>query len=512
MTGKASPAPDSIAAEMGASPAPELDGGEAWLNTDRPLRLREDLRGHVVLLDFWTYCCINCMHALPELKAVEHMFKDAPFQVIGVHSGKFDAEKDAARINDAIARYGIEHPVVVDSDYELWKRYGVKAWPTFALIDAEGNLIIQRSGEPTREALAKAIRALLEDAQTRGVAAAGPLKLNRHARVDARPLSFPGKVAPLEGDRIAVADSGHHRIVVARNDGTLLHVVGSGEEGFMDGPLDTASFRRPQGIAGKGDVLYVADTENHAIRKVDLKQGQVTTVGGTGIKGETSALSTTQTDPLQQHLRSPWDLVLLGSKLYIAMAGSHQLWALDLERNRFEIAAGSGREGIVDGPSQQAALAQPSGLTTDGTRLYFADSEASAVRSLHLGNRRVETLVGKGLMAFGDADGPRAVARMQHPLGVTLLGDFVYVVDTYNNKVKRVSLRSQLLESVTHDAKALYEPGGITTIGQRLLVADTNHHRLVWVDPATGAVSELKLQGLSAPGADALRSVEVGSP
>lgn len=489
--------PPSPLRKLGAVHAPSFPDWLTWLNTDRPLKLNEDLKGRVVLLDFFTYCCINCMHTLPDLAALEERFAGEPFQVIGVHSGKFDEEKDASRIREAIGRYGIHHPVVVDSDFDVWHAYAVSGWPTLVLVDAEGYVVAQASGEPDRAGLERAIAALLKDAKTRGVAAAGPPTFRRPAEADTGPLSYPGKVAALDGGRVAVADSGHHRVLVLKTDGTLVAQVGSGLEGFSDGALDTASFRRPQGIAGRGDVLYVADTENHAIRKVDLKAGLVTTVAGTGRKG--TRPQPPDTPPTQTDLRSPWDLAWVGDGLYIAMAGSHQLWRLDTAKPKLEVVAGSGREEILDGKGDEAALAQPSGLASDGKTLFFADSEVSAVRAFDLQSQAVKTLVGEGLFAFGDQDGGAAWARFQHPLGVTLLGGNVYVADTYNNKIRALALAERHVSSVTTDKQALAEPGGLAAVDGRLLVADTNHHRLVWVDPKSGALSPFELKGVTAP-------------
>src|SRR5215471_1254243 len=126
--------------------APDFPEGLEWLNTDHPISLR-DLKGQVVLLDFWTYCCINCMHVFPDLHALEEKYKDQPVVVIGVHSGKFDQEKDVDHIRQAILRHNINHPVAVDSQFKIWNSYGVQSWPTLILIDLEGNAVAGWSGE-----------------------------------------------------------------------------------------------------------------------------------------------------------------------------------------------------------------------------------------------------------------------------------------------------------------------------------------------------------------------------
>jgi thiol-disulfide isomerase/thioredoxin len=112
--------------------APEFPAGMQWLNTATPLRLA-DLRGKIVLLDFWTYCCINCMHIIPELTALERKYPNE-LVVIGVHSAKFHNEGDSENIRQAILRYEIQHPVVNDRDFRIWRSYAVRAWPTLMVI------------------------------------------------------------------------------------------------------------------------------------------------------------------------------------------------------------------------------------------------------------------------------------------------------------------------------------------------------------------------------------------
>ena len=486
--------------------APEFPQGMAWLNTDRPIQLAQ-LKGKIVLLDFWTYCCINCMHVLPDLAKLEAKYPNE-LVVIGVHSAKFTGEKVTENIRQAILRYEIAHPVVNDRDMKIWRSYGARAWPTLVLIGPDGNLLGKHSGEGVFAPFDRAIAEAIERFDKSGQLDRTPMTFALEgASVGRSLLSFPGKVLATEqqGDeagRLFIADSNHNRIVVVSlADRSVQAVVGSGQAGLDDGPFESATFNKPQGMAIDGDILYVADTENHALRAVDLRTRRVTTIAGTGRQGGWGAGGG---KGKQTSLNSPWDLVRIDRALYIAMAGTHQLWRMDLDTGVIGPYAGSGREARVDGPLMSAALAQPSGLTTDGRKLYFADSEVSAIRSADLDlDGRVETIVGGDLFDYGDRDGVGLKARLQHPLGVAFYDGVLYTADTYNNKVKRIDLKTGRIETFLgsggaglddgDDASAVTfdEPAGLSAAGGKLYVADTNNHAVRVVDLASGSVSTL---------------------
>ncbi len=500
---------------------PPLPDRLVWLNTAGPLDWR-DLRGKFVLLDFWTYCCINCMHILPELKKLERAHADY-LVVIGVHSAKFDTEKDSRNIAEAILRYNIEHPVINDAEMVLWSRFGVSAWPTLVLIDPEGFVIWGTSGETTFERLDQVLKSVLPQYRARGVVDETPLHFELEAhRAAATPLRFPGKVLADEAaGRLFIADSNHHRIVVADLEGKLQQVIGSGTAGQADGDFRSAQFNQPQGLALDGQVLYIADTENHLIRKADLKAGRVSTVAGVGRQARQPPVFRPSA-PLKTPLNSPWDLWIHGRQLYIAMAGFHQIWRMHLDRNTIQPYAGNGREDIVDGPLLPEApyqlgassFAQPSGLACDGQWLYVADSEGSSLRAVPLDPRRtVRTVVGTAhlpaarLFTFGDVDGPAGKARLQHPLGVVWYQDKLYVADTYNNKIKVIDPESGTATTLvgsgkagqTDDPPAFDEPAGITAAAGRLFVADTNNHAIRVIRLADRSVSTLRIAGLAPP-------------
>jgi DNA-binding beta-propeller fold protein YncE len=485
--------------------APEITGGRGWLNTDKPLSLAA-LKGKIVLLDFWTYGCINCIHIIPDLKKLEAKYANQ-LVVIGVHSAKFQNEKETENIRRIILRYEIEHPVYNDSEYAVWQSYGVRAWPTQVLIDPAGYVVGGVSGEGNYEVIDEAIGKLVTDFRAKGELTEEPLKLVlERAKVGDLPLAFPGKIlADAKNDRLFIADSNHNRIVITKLDGTLVDTIGTGDTGAADGAFDKATFYRPQGLALAGDSLYVADTENHLIRRVDLKTRNVETIAGTGQQSREYF----KTGPARSiALSSPWDLQLAGRVLYIAMAGPHQIWMLDLDKNEVSTFAGSGREARLDGTLLEAGFAQPSGIASDGKKLYVADSESNIIREIDLAGRSVKTLVGGDLFEFGDVDGTGDDVRLQHPLGIVTFGDKLLIADTYNHKIKELDPKTEKVTSLFGTGKpgqadgptpSFYEPGGLTLANGNLYVADTNNHAIRVVDLKTKRASTLRINGLAPP-------------
>jgi DNA-binding beta-propeller fold protein YncE len=492
--------------QQGRVRAPELTGGISWLNTDKPLSLAA-LKGKIVLLDFWTYGCVNCIHIIPDLKRLEAKYANN-LVVIGVHSAKFDNEKETENIRRIILRYEIEHPVVNDADFKIWDSYAVRAWPTQVLIDPAGYVIGAVSGEGNYEVIDNAIAKTIAEFRKRGELNEQPLSLAlERARVGDLPLAFPGKVlADEKSDRLFIADSNHNRIVITRLDGTLIETIGTGEHGFQDGSFEQARFYRPQGMALDGDLLYVADTENHLIRRVDLKKRTVETVAGTGQQGFPNVISFARATPLN----SPWDLQLVGKALYIAMAGSHQIWRYDISMREVFPFAGSGREARLDGELPKAGFAQPSGVASDGKTLYVADSESNIIRAINLPstNNNVRTLVGGDLFDFGDRDGQGDHVRLQHPLGLALMDGKILIADTYNHKIKLLDPEERTVKTLFGTGKpgqtdgalpSFYEPAGLSVAHGKLYVADTNNHAVRVVDLKTKQAATLNIKGLQPP-------------
>ncbi|RME24521.1 MAG: hypothetical protein D6800_08595, partial [Candidatus Zixiibacteriota bacterium] len=443
----------------GTVTAPDFPAHLNWLNTDHPLSLHE-LRGKLVLLDFWTFCCINCMHVIPDLKKLEEEFPEE-LVVIGVHSAKFKNEQDTKAIRQAILRYEVTHPVINDYRMEVWQQYAVSAWPTLVLINPEGRIIGYHSGEGIYEPFAAEIRRAIDYFDSKGTLDRSPLKFTlEKAHVTPGALSFPGKVkSDRAGRRLVISDSNHNRVIVTDLEGNIIAIIGSGRIGQDDGLFATAGFNHPQGTWLDGDSLYIADTENHLIRLADLTTGVVTTLFGTGKQARRYNVSGTGREVA---LNSPWDVVGRDGRLYIAMAGSHQIWVADLHTREVAPFAGSAREDIIDGPRARAALAQTSGLVIHGNRLYFVDSETSSVRSVDLSPAgEVKTLVGHGLFDFGDIDGDFFTARLQHPLGVTYYDGKLYVADTYNSKIKVIDLDKETVSTLSGSGTGGYNDGDL---------------------------------------------------
>jgi thiol-disulfide isomerase/thioredoxin len=453
--------------------APELIGKGGWLNTGGRQYTLADLRGRIVVLDFWTFCCINCLHVLDELRELEEKHRDTVV-IIGVHSPKFVHEAEHQAVVDAVERYGVEHPVLDDPELATWKQYAVRAWPTLVVIDPEGYVVAQHAGEGH----AHAIERLVEELEAEH-AAKGTLRRGDGPYVPPEPepttLRFPGKALLLPSGNFLVSDTTRHQLVELAQDGeSVVRRIGTGTRGFADGDAGTAAFNEPQGLALLEDgSVVVADTVNHALRRLDPASGEVTTLAGTGrqwMQGDA-----TSGPGREVSLSSPWDVAWWNGRVWIAMAGVHQLWAYDPDGETVAVAAGTTNEGLVDGPGAEAWFAQPSGLAATPERLWLADSETSALRWVDL-DGAVHTAVGTGLFDFGHRDGAAGQALLQHPLGVTALPDgSVAVSDTYNHALRRYDPRTG---EVTTLATDLREPSDAVLVGDDIVVVESARHRL----------------------------------
>lgn len=489
----------------GAVRAPEFPDGLDWIGSP-PVRLA-DLRGQIVLLDFWTSGCINCMHILPNLHRLERAF-DGRLTIIGVHTPKFPAEKDADRLALAAQRLGIGHPVVSDPDYAIWQRFAVEAWPTLIFLDRRGRVVARHAGEFDDGQVHAFIEQLLGDTLVPRVVQL-PVEDCRF------PLRFPAKLAvDPAGTRLAIAGIGNHRIFIATFDGRIETVIGSGKPGSADGSLETATFRRPQGLVytPDGSSLIVADFGNHLLRRIDLTARRVETIAGTGKRGfgmeDGPALSTA--------LASPADIGWFGHRLLIAMAGTHQIWAYDPATARMEHLAGTGIESIHDDRLLDATFAQPMGLAALENTVFVADAESSAIRALDFDTGRVRRILGRGLFYFGDLDAIGDSVRLQHPQGIVATEEdgkpVIYLADTFNNKIKRVDpIRREAVtiagtgEQGDGDGAGLdaefREPSGLALAGRTLFIADTHNHRIRMLDLDRNVVATLSLVY---PGGDAI--------
>ncbi len=484
--------------------APDFPSDFDWINSDEPLSL-EKLAGHVIVLDFWTYCCINCMHTLPVLGQLEKKYEEKPVVFIGVHSAKFFNEQDRANIEQAVRRYEISHPVLVDRKMTVWQKYDINGWPTIVIIDPKGTVVYKQSGEGQKEMIEDTIDTLLERHGRNGTLSKEPIKITHHIYQDKTTLSYPGKLA-ISNNKIAISDSNHNRIIITDMNGKIEHVIGSGRVGFADGDFESASFFRPQGVVWKDDLIFVADTENHAIRKIDMISRKIDTVAGTGRQGPWISSGGRGKESL---LSSPWDIAVKDNLIFIAMAGSHQIWTYDTKTDLIQPFAGSGYENIVDGNRMQAQLAQPSGLSIFGDTLYFADSETSSIREIDLRSGNVKTLVGHGLFAFGHKDGHLDEALFQHPLGLCATPNKIFVADTYNSALRVIDLEDNKVSTLIGkqgisgicriddpkcDSLGLYEPSDVKFYQNLLYISDTNNHLIRIYDLKTNLLKTLEIK------------------
>jgi thiol-disulfide isomerase/thioredoxin len=467
--------------------APELRG-RRWLNTGgKDLSLGE-LRGKIALLDFWTFCCVNCLHVLDELRPLEEEFADV-LVTVGVHSPKFVHEADPDAVEAAVERYGVHHPVLDDPELAMWDAYAARAWPTLAVVDPEGYVVAQLAGEGHAHGLRVLLRELVEEHTAKGTLHRGDGPYVAPP-APATALRFPGKVVAL-ADSFLVSDTAHHQLVELEADLTTeRRRIGTGSRGLRDG--GAPEFSEPQGLvvlpagvaAGVGYDVVVADSVNHALRGLRLADGHVSTLAGTGSQlRERLEVGGTSTE-----LSTPWDVAWWDATVVVAMAGTHQLWSFDPRSGEARVLAGTTNEGLRDGPPEDAFFAQPSGLAVAGETLWVADAETSALRSVvraPAAGAAVTTAVGLGLFDFGFRDGPAEDALLQHPLGVAVLPDgSVAIADTYNGAVRRWSPADR---TVTTLARDLAEPSDLLVDGDSLIVVESAAHRLVRLPIPAGA-------------------------
>lgn len=471
--------------------APAFPPNAVWLNVDRPLTT-EDLRGRIVLVHFWTYACINCQHALQSLAALERALDGEPVVVVSVHSPKFPTQREEERVREAVRQLEVRHPVVLDPDSSITHSYAVRGWPTIVFVDPAGVILGVGPGEPEPQALLAVLRQAVAQYRAQGALTDAPLPIHVPAG-EPHTLSFPSAVVATD-DLVIVADAGHNQVAVFGADGTPHTRFGTGV------------LHRPCGLALAGDLLYVADTGNHAVRSIDLSTGDIATVAQ------------------MPALRSPWGLAWDGGRLYIAGAGTHQLWVHDPASGETNLLAGTGAEGGRDGPAGQATFAQPSGVALVGDTLYVADSETSSIRAVTElgGTPQVRTIAGRGdLWGFGDRDGAGPAVEMQHPIGIAAGDGMLYVADTFNHKVRSLdplpaspgAVPTRACRTLFGNGDSELAPGGMpgTALSPadpahpafiepeglawrrgpggepELLVADTGNHRILAIRLAGGA-------------------------
>lgn len=437
---------------------------------------------------------------VPQLRRLEERFPN-DLLVIGVHSAKYTTEGKDRHLRQAILRLGMDHPVVNDHEMRVWSDYAVRAWPTLMFIGPDGRVIGKHEGEFDADELSRVIEQIIDEARS---------DLRDDPRDWLDPLDHPtGELAfPMAvrmwGDTMAIADTGHHRVLVTDPSGTIKAAVGDGTPGLVDGPFDVARFHHPHGLWIDADRIIVADTGNHSLRLIDLASGRVSTLAGTG---EIAHSYSSGGPALETPLRSPWDVAVNQDDCYISMAGNHQLWHMRLGSDEIRRYAGTGHEGRRDGPIASAWLAQPEALEIRSSKLYFCDAETSSIRRGSRNSKMVETLVGQDLFDWGDVDGPLDAALLQHPAGIANDQNraLLYVSDTYNNKIKCIDQEHRVIETLAGTGEPGYldgplaeaqffEPHGLFASEYFVLVADTNNHYIRHIDLLTHQVSTFNIR------------------
>ncbi|XP_072766908.1 NHL repeat-containing protein 2 [Anoplolepis gracilipes] len=509
--------------------------GLEWFNVSEELSLAQHLKGKIVLLDFFTYCCINCMHVLAELEEVERKISiEDGLVVIGIHSAKFTNERSSKNVLSAVQRYNIAHPVVNDVTLRMWNNMGITCWPSLVMLGPSGQPLAVFVGEDHKDEILLYAKVMIAYFKSLNQISnhSLPLKPANHLLSSFKDgLLFPGKLAILsseQGTKLVISDSSNNRIVITTEHGEVEHLIGGCNQGFKDGNFKNTRFNSPQGVCVLNNTIYVADNNNHAIRKINLTEKNVSTIAGTGVQGYDRQGGKHGTN---QILSSPWDVAIYHHEykesivpiLLIAIAGTHQIWALFLEdtiwwkEKKYTAGTcvaivGSGREENRNNSYPHAAgLAQPSGIVVvqEYKTAFFADSESSAIRRLHLENGRVSAVCGgdknpSNLHAFGDIDGKECSAKLQHPLGIAWdhLNKRIYVADTYNHKIKTVDTAIGYCKTLFGAGKpdrtfSFNEPSGlaVSSDGNILYVADTNNHAIKIIDLKNEKISTMVISG-----------------
>ncbi len=470
------------------SPVPEFPDGLEWFNVNAPVSLAGQ-RGRIVLACFGSFSSVQCRHVLADLNYLANKYRKE-LTIVGIHVTSFPAEMKRSYVQKMLNKHHVRHPVIHDPELKLSKRFGIKSWPTQVLIDREGYIVGALTGDGKRSRLEEVIEYQSRRQSKYRAADSEVITLNRQPEPQTA-LSFPGRIL-VSGDRIYIADSSHNQILVTSSQGRIIRRFGSTSPGFLDGEGLSAAFNNPQGMALRDQLLYVADEGNHAIRRINLRTEEVTTVAGTGTPG--SAFGGTSSRPAEMQLNSPADIALENGTLYIAMTGLHQIWALSLITNTIKVFSGCGREGLLDGQPSKAEFAQPSGLTVYGRNLYCVDASSSAVRCIDLDSGSVTTLAGVGLHESGDQDGTGTAARLQYPLAIEadLEHRMLWVTDTYNNKIKRIGVKTRHVSNVILN-RQLDQPSGLAFHSGILYIANTNAHEVLRLNPDNGQAEPLNV-------------------
>lgn len=466
--------------------APELDDSVSWLNTT-PTTLAA-LRGHPLLLLFWNAGSTHCHNALQSVAALAGRFRgNATF--IAIHVPKFDFERDAAPARQAMQGEGAALPLVNDTEWAAWQHYGIPAWPTAVLVDADGLLRERFVGDRAIEGLPSALEALVDANFQRAPGQSKTMQLETMSTHGA--LLAPAGLAATP-TRLYVADTGNHRILECMHDGRIVRRIGHGNRDSVDGLADVAGFNSPRGMVLLQDRLYVADTGNHSIRRINTRTGEVDTLVGSGRSGDPVAGALRM--PTDSPLDRPWGLAVVASSLLVTQASGHQLWSFELGTRVLRHVAGSGEFGMSDGNAVSASFAQPTGVTVIGEHAYVVDAASSSLRQIKLTDGSVYTVFGRGPHEFGLRDGGQRQALMQYPTAIATLGQGtgLWVADTGNGALRRWVARNQAL-STFEVPSGLQRPTALASWQNLLWIADAGSHGVWRLDVDSGEMRRLSI-------------------
>ena len=474
-----------------------LDPKLSWVNTYRSL-YKKDLKDRIILLGFWRMSCIVRSDFVDSINYLKDKFGN-DLSIIGVHSSKFDNERNISNVEDAILRYGIDYPVILDKDSHILYNFGIKSCPGFVLLDTEGKVISNFFGKESNyniKQLEKNIGDLIRKNSNIINQALFPVELGIKNISSSDVLRYPTKIefGKFEDKAVLfISDTGNNRVVVSDFNGEVVSTIGSGKKGNNNGSFMDASFNGLRGLSYGNNSLFIADTNNNLIRRVDLKKNVVSNRFGDLIK---------KSDYNDEEIifNSPWDIHLYSSNDYllISTAFHHQIVKYDFEFSDLELIAGNVYGSLLDGYSQFSLLFQTSDIDYYKGRVYFVDSETSSLR--YLKRNIVKTLIGKGHFHYGMKDGNKLEAMLQYPLGLDVTREGIYIADSYNHAIRFFDFKNKELSTLIGNGtrgsnlNQLNEPSDVLKIGNFLYIVDTNNHKIKKFNLIDHSTTELNLK------------------
>ena len=381
----------------------------------KPILISSDMK-KPLLLDFWTFGCMNCLNIIPDLKLLENMFGD-DLDIVSIHTPKFEKEQNIKSLKKSLDFLDISHSVIADNDACLWDAYAVKAWPTWILVDPSGYVALHEQGEGHLQKFAQAIQSFID---------------------------VPAKEEPF------VSTKKDMSVIEVSKDWMTIGCQSELDIYTGDKKVKTVKgFSMISGLLIVDDTVFVADRYRGEVSIIDLNSYAQKIL----VKG----------------LRAPYGLEFIHSNLFISLAGSHKITVVNLDTLQTQEIAGNGFEGLRDGVGDQVLLAQPQALAFDEDRLWFLDTETSSLR--YMLGREVFTEFGEGLFSFGD-DNKKLL--LQHPQDMTLgrYGDGcgvgrLFIADTYNDKIKVYDPEDKSMQTLVEDIEM---PISISKSGCRLYI------------------------------------------